>query len=272
MIFDVSLPIVLFFIMVATFLLYGKFERKMRNFLGGRELRLREAVLMVASIGVMVTVMAFIPRLDLIKVFFLAVYCLVLFMFTYTVAPKWYLGILSSAVFLFLYFFSWNELFLNLFAVIFVIYISSYLAALFTWKTVTGFAALLTMMDVIQVFFTGYMVTSSNNLMTLGLPAMISVPIFPSGFPEARIILGLGDVFLAGLLVTQTRRKFGKKFGYVTAAVMAAVFFVFEIVLLNFVPGYFPATVMVVSGWLVAVCAKYLYDHAKPNRNVPSIN
>ena len=227
---------------------------------------------MVAAISVMVTVLAFIPKLDIIKVFFLAVYSLVLFMFTYMVAPKWYLSIVSPAVFLFLYLFSWNEYFLNFFAVIFVIYVSTYLAALFTWKTVAGFAALLTLMDVVQVFVTGYMVTSSNNLMTLGLPAMISIPTFPSGFPEARIILGLGDVFLAGLLVTQTTRKFGKKFGYVTAAIMAAIFFVFEIVLLNFLPGHFPATVMVVSGWLVAVGAKYLYDGAHPNQDVSSLN
>jgi hypothetical protein len=124
-------------------------------------------------------------------------------------------------------------------------------------------------MDVIQVFITKYMVTSSVNLMTLMLPAMISVPTFPSGFPDARIILGLGDVFLAGLLVTQTRRKFGKSFGYVTAAIIAVVFFVFEIALLNFVPGYFPATVIVVSGWLVAIGSKHLYGLAHPLASVP---
>ena len=272
MIFDVSLPIVLFLIMVATFLLYGKFERKMRSFLGGREFRLRDAVLMVAVIGVMVTVLAFIPKLDVIRVFFLAVYSFVLFMFTYMVAPKWYLSIVSPAVFLFLYFFYWNVYLLDLFAVVFVIYVSTYLAVLFTWKTVTGFAMLLTLMDVIQVFGTQYMVRSSENLILLEMPAMIILPIIPYGFPEARIMLGLGDVFLAGLLVTQTTRKFGRKFGYVTAAIMAAVFMVFEIILLNFLPGYFPATVMVFSGWLVAVGVCYLCNYRRPQQKTASLS
>ncbi len=265
MIFDVSLPIVLFLIMTATFLLYGKYERKMRSFLGGRELRLRDTVLIVVAIGVMVTILAFIPKINIIRVFFLAVYCLVSFMFTYMVVPRWYLSILSPVAFLFLYFFYWNEYFLNLFAVIFVIYISTYLAALFTWKTVAGFAALLTLMDMIQVFGTQYIVKSSKNLIMLELPAMIILPTFPAGFPEARIILGLGDVFLASLLVTQTTRKFGRKFGYVTAAIMSTIFFVFETVLLNFLFGYFPATVMVVCGWSVAVGVRYLWDHVHPN-------
>jgi presenilin-like A22 family membrane protease len=246
--------------MVVTLLFYGKFEPKMRHFLGGRELRLSQAVLMVLAIGVMVTAFALIPRLDIIKVFFLAVYSMVLFMFTYTVVPKWYLSILSSIVFIFLYIFYWNVYFLNFFAVIFVIYVSTYLAVLFTWKTVTGFAILLTLMDVIHVFGTQFMVTSSNNLMTLNLPAMIVLPIIPYGFPEVLVYLGLGDVFLAGLLVTQTTRKFGRKTGYFTTAIMAIVFMVFETFLLNFFPGYFPATVMVVSGWLIAIGLRYLYN------------
>jgi len=40
---------------------------------------------------------------------------------------------------------------------------------------------------------------------------------------------------------------------------MALVFFVFQTFMLNLVIQDFPATVFVVSGWLIALGARYLY-------------
>ena len=264
MIFEVLLPLTLLLIMIATSILYGKYERKIQSLLGGRELRLRDVVLMVVAMGIMVTILAFISELDIIRAFFLCSYSLVLFLFTYLVVPKWYLDVLSPAFFLALYFFYWNEYFLNLFAIVFAIFVSIYLGGLFTWKTTAAFVALLTFVDVVQVFGTRFMVAYGQRVAMLGLPAMIIIPTFPAGYPEGRVFLGLGDVFLTGLLVIQTTQKYGQRFGYVTAATIAAIFMLFETVLLNFVVGYFPATIMVVCGWLTAVGAKYLHNHVSP--------
>ena len=74
--------------------------------------------------------------------------------------------------------------------------------------------------------------------------------------------LGLGDVFLFGLLSIQTARKYGKKPGLYSLIIMATTYLLLQTILLNFLPlnNGFPATVLVVSGWLVALAANYMYN------------
>lgn len=256
--FDVLLPSALFLITVAIFFLFTKYERKIRFLFGGKELRPRDAVLLVAAMGIMVTILVFIPQL-VIKVFFLCIYSLVLFLFTYLVVPKWYLAVLTPALFVALYLSHfWNIFLLNLFAIVFAIFISIYLGSLFTWKTTTVFMALLTLMDVVQVLLTGFMVESSRKMLALQLPMMIIIPTFPSKLPYY-LALGLGDIFLFGLLIIQSTRKYGKKFGLASIIAIATIFLLLETILLNFTIRYFPATVLVTCGWLTALGAKHLY-------------
>jgi len=252
---DVVLPFTLFLITTAVSLLYVKFEGKIKSLLGGKEFRLRDAILLVVAMGVMVTILVFIPEVAILA-FFLFIYSLVLFTFTYLVTPKWYVAVLPPAVFIFLYFYFWNLYWLNLFAVVFAVFVSIYLGSLFTWKTTAAFAALLTLMDVVQVLGTRFMVVSSEKMIGLLLPTMVILPTFPS---EGRIILGLGDIFLSGLLVIQTTRRYGRKFGIVSTISIASVFLLLETILLNFVVRFFPATVMVICGWLAALGMRYLY-------------
>jgi presenilin-like A22 family membrane protease len=259
MIFNVSLSLTLFLITLAVSLLYTRYESRVQSLFGGRKLRLRDVVLLVAGMGIMVTILAFIPKLDVIKVFFLCVYSLVFFLSTYLIVPRWYFAVLSPAVFVALYLLHWNIYSLNFFAILFAIFVSIYLGALFIWKTTAVFAALLITMDIIQVLGTKFMVVYGEKVLTLALPAMIIIPTFPSWFPEGRAFLGLGDVLLAGLLVIQTTKKYGKRFGLMTAIAIAAVFLLLETILLNFLVGYFPATVMVICGWLTALGARRLY-------------
>lgn len=259
MIFNVSLSLTLFLITLAVSFLYTRYESKVHSLFGGREFRLRDVVLLVVAMGIMVTILAFIPKLDIIKVFFLCIYSLVLFTFTYLVVPKWYFAVLSPAVFVALYLLYWNVYLLNFFAVIFAIFVSICLGSLFIWKTTAVFAALLTIMDVVQVLGTRLMVVSGEKILALGLPAMVIVPTFPSWFPEGLAALGLGDILLAALLVIQTTKKYGKRFGLMTAIAIATVFLLLETIILNFFAGYFPATVMVICGWLTALGARHLY-------------
>jgi hypothetical protein len=74
--------------------------------------------------------------------------------------------------------------------------------------------------------------------------------------------LGLGDLFLFGLLIFQTTRKYGKRFGLQSIILMTLVYLLLQTILLNYYPltNGFPATVLVVSGWLISLAAKYLYS------------
>ncbi len=101
------------------------------------------------------------------------------------------------------------------------------------------------------------MVTYGERVIDLGLPVVIILPIFPSqiGF----MALGLGDVFLSGLLSIQTTQKYGKRFGLVSMASIAVVFMILETMLLNYRVPVFPATVLVIAGWLIALGARQFY-------------
>jgi len=259
---DVSLPLILFLVTVAVIFLYGRYEKKIKSLFEGRELRTRDVVLLVIAMSGMVTVLA-VTHFWLgtaIMFFYLYVYSVVLILFTYLVVPKWYVGVLVAALFNELYFLYrdtpiWDPYLVNLFAIIFVICISVYLGGLFTWKTTTVFVVLLTAMDIVQVLVTGFMVESSEKLLALRFPVAVILPTFPS---EGRILLGLGDIFLFGLLGIQLTQKYGRKSGLTSTALATGVFLLLETILLNYYPKAFPATVLIIGGWLIAVGARYL--------------
>jgi len=256
MILDILLPSVLFLIAVAIIFLYAKFEKKVDSLLGGTELRVGHVVLLVAAIGIMVTVLLFVPDIAM-TVFFLFAYSTILFLFTYLLAPKWYLAVPIPVLFIALYLSPyWNIPLFDFFAIIFAVCISVYMGSLFTWKTTAAFVALLTVMDVIQVLITGHMVTSGEKAITLGLPVGIILPTFPY---ESWTFLGLGDIFLFGLLSIQTTRKYGRNFGLASIVSITVVFLLLQTILLNTGFESFPATVLVISGWLASLGARYLY-------------
>jgi len=262
--FDVSLPLALFLITAAVLFLYTRFGEKVKSLLGGKEFTTRDTVLLVVAMGAMITVLGWtiiqIPDMA-IMVLFLYAYSMMLFLFTYLVVPKWYLAVLTPALFIALYVLYrdthvWEAYLLNIFAIIFAICISVYMGGLFSWKTTTVFVVLLTLMDLVQVLITGFMVESSKRMIALQLPVMIIVPTFPS---EGYIMLGLGDIFLSGLLSIQTMQKYGRKFGLVSVGVIAIVFLLLETLLINLNIKAFPATVFVIGGWLTALGARYLF-------------
>ncbi len=265
MIIDVLLPSVLFVIMVIVVFLYRRYERKFSSFFGEKELRLRDIVLLVAAMAVMVTVLVFIPSIA-IMVGFLYVYSMVLFIFTYMVIPKFHLAILTPALFVALYLLYrntlwWNPYLLDVFAIIFSVLVSVYMGSLFSWKTTVLFVGLLTVMDIIQVFGTRFMIATGEKLIQLSLPVVITLPTFPSQVGLMR--LGLGDIFLAGLLSIQTTQKYGKRFGIASMIAIAVVFLILETLLLNYRIPYFPATVLVIAGWFIALGARQLRVYYK---------
>ncbi|MGD2066632.1 MAG: hypothetical protein PVI43_05630 [Candidatus Bathyarchaeota archaeon] len=258
MIVDVLLPSALFLVGVIVVFLYSRVDKKVDTLVGGQELHLKHVIPLVLGIGVMVTVVLFIPEHALLGLFMFA-YVAILFLFSFLLAPKWYLAVAPPVLFLLSFFYFWNDYTFNLFAILFGISVAVYMGSLFTWKTTVAFASLVTIMDIIQVLITGHMGEAFDTAKALGLPAFIKLPMFPT---PGLTYLGLGDLFLFGLLCIQSTRKYGRNFGFKSTLLMAVVYLLLQTVLLNYYPleNGFPATVLVISGWLVTLGAKYLYD------------
>lgn len=176
-----------------------------------------------------------------------------------------YVAVLPPALFLLLYLFFrgtllWFPYFFNIFAITFAILITLYLASLFTWKVVFIFAALLTVMDVILVFGTGTMGEAATSLLSLYLPIAVVLPRIPIYGAIVFSGLGLGDFFFAGILGTQTCKKFGEKTAVISALAMAVSLGIFVAVQLYFEVTFFPATVSILCGWLPVVAWKLVAE------------
>jgi len=243
--FDVLLPSVLFVIIILSIFLQRRLEKRMIILIEEARISLREAFFIVAFMGIAVTAIAFIPGMA-IQIIFLAAYSYILFSFVYVAYKRWYLAIVPPIIFVCSYFLCWNLIVFNIFAIIFSMIIAVYASGLFSWRTVWIFAILLTIMDVIQVFFTGFMGQSAVKMMRLKLPVLLLLPTYPHGLT---IGLGLGDIFLASLLSIQMASKYGVKAGILTAATNSLAMFIFEVALLNTMfARFFPATLVVIAG------------------------
>ncbi len=187
---------------------------------------------------------------------------------------KWYVAALSPVLFLLLFFFYsgtdiWFPYLLDVYGIIFAMLIVIYLGSMFSWKTVFLFAGFLTGLDIILVWVTGTMVQAANAISGLGLPVLVAFPTIPwimttNGMLIMR--LGLGDFFFAGILGTQTWKKFGKKTAIISLATIAISFALFELILLNkelyeaLPVKALPATLPIILGWLPIIGVKMLLE------------
>jgi presenilin-like A22 family membrane protease len=251
MLFDIVLPSTVSIIIVAIVFLYAKLETKMKLLFQERQLYIRDIVFLVIAMGVMVTIIAFTPQ-QAVQILFLVACSLILFSLTYTAVEKWYFAVLPPIIFVGLYLSPfWGVELVDVFAIVLAVSISVYLGGLFSWITVLVFAGLITVMDVLQVFGTRYMVHAAINFIQLRLPILIYVPTFPVvGWAG----LGLGDIFLSSLLAIQTMKKYGIRAGVASAVSIGFAFFLFETIAFYYEFAYFfPATLVVVFGWLIGL-------------------
>jgi len=267
MIFDIMLPTTLFLVTLATVFTFEKYEQKFKTLLEEKKLGVKDVVLLVAAMGTMVTLMIFVPQMALV-VLFLFAYSMLMFVFTYVSIPKWYVAIIPSAVFVVLYVglsgiagFGnpdiWEYGLMNVYAVIFAVMVTTYIGNMFTWKTTLVFAVLLTVMDIIQVLYTRHMITAAQHIVGLKLPMLIKVPTVPPIYGEdGRWIfpfLGIGDLFFAGLLATQTLRRFDKNHAIMATIGITISFFLFEVLMFNYSFAAFPGTLMIIIGWAAVI-------------------
>ncbi|MBS7606527.1 MAG: hypothetical protein QW502_02230 [Candidatus Bathyarchaeia archaeon] len=253
---DILLPLSLFLIVALSLLLNEKIGRRVRGILGDRKLGGHEIFLMVASVGAMVSLTVLMPSYA-IQIIFVAAYSYMLLIFVYLLLEKILLAVIPPVAFIITYLAVYiiiedayiANAIMSLFAALFAIMIITYLNALFSWRVAILFAALLTAMDVIQVFLTTHMIEAAFKMIALRLPVAIILPTFPSvGYMMS---LGLGDIFLSGLLSTQAANRYGRKTGLLIAASISAALFIFEILAFNLkleFEGGFPATIIVLLG------------------------
>jgi hypothetical protein len=207
-----------------------------------------------------------------------------------TPKQKWYVAALSPVLFLLLFvFFSgaffkmpidiWFPYLLDVYGIIFALLIVLYLNSLFNWKTVFIFAGFLTGMDIVLVWVTGTMVQAAEHISGLGLPVLVAFPTLPPIFTTTGDILimrlGLGDFFFAGILASQTLKRFGKKTAVASLLTICISFAVFELILLNPelsnalpVPAL-PATLPILVGWLPVILVKMFLMRKEPKQVTP---
>ena len=196
------------------------------------------------------------------------------------VKQRWYLAVMPPVLFVLLFLVYngttlWFPFLLDTYGVLFAVLITLYLGSLFTWKSALIFAGLLTVVDIIMVLVTGIMVTAAQTVSGLGLPVLISLPTLPLIITERGIqymSLGLGDFFFAGILATQTFRKFDKQTAVLAIIAMSLSFGVFEALLLTYRFGAFPGTLMIISGWLPVVTWKILDARRQKQQESREVN
>lgn len=328
MYFDIAMPSTLFLVTVVAVFLERKAEGKLKGVFEERKFRARDAALLVAAIGVTISIAIFIPQTAFVTMFLFA-YCMLLFVVTYifsdfqksqarlfcfifllitfslatlslfnfgvnkmiaygglalfclfcltflallydewrgSTKERWYFAALTPSLFLVLYLFYsrtplWFPYLLNIYGIIFAVLITLYLGSLFTWRTMLVFIGFLTIMDIILVLYTGTMISAARHASALRLPVLISVPTIPAITSEWGTIymsLGLGDFFFAGLIGTQSFKKYGKRFALLSITAMTVSFFIFEALILNYEIAAFPGTLMIICGWLPLALFKEL--------------
>lgn len=267
MIFDIAMPITLFTVTLVSMFLNQKTEGKLRTTLEEKEFKTRDAFLLVGAMTVMVFLIVFFREMVApLMVLFLFSYSSLLFIFTYLFSNKrWYLAIVPSATFVLLYLFLkdtiiWSDYLISIYGVVFAILITLYIGTLFTWKSTFIFTILLTIVDIILVLITGTMYEAAKATMNLNLPVMVQVPVVPliSNLDGtlAKMGLGLGDFFFAGLLAIQTFKKYSKRYAILSITAMSVTFFIFEVAMLTYWRKPLPGTLMIICGWLPIVIWK----------------
>jgi hypothetical protein len=267
MYFDIAMPLTLFAVTLVSLFANQKTETKLKDTLQERQLGVRDAVLLVGLMAVMIYLVIFVRQITLILMaLFLFSYSMLMFTFAYLFCKnRWYVAVLPPAVFILLYVFLkdtsvWVYVLANIYGLVFAVLITLYLVSLFSWKTTAIFGVLLTIMDIILVFVTGTMIEAVNVIGPKGLrlPVVISLPLIPLTPNIAMMNLGLGDFFFAGLLGVQTFKRYGERFAIVSAIGMTVSFFLFEVLLLNYLTIPFAGTLMIICGWAPLVIGKEL--------------
>jgi len=170
----------------------------------------------------------------------------------FLISGKWYTALLGL-VYPMLYFYYWNIYFFNIIAILIASFGILFMLQIMSWKIVKYFTVLFVILDIIMVLYTKMMVVAATKIMDNNIPAMIMLP--ANEVTTTGVALGLGDIFLTGLLCATFIREsnitenVGIKFSWMTAIIIGMLLFISSILLPS---TALPATVHVIIGFLIS--------------------
>ncbi|HEY9245459.1 MAG TPA: hypothetical protein VIO11_01290 [Candidatus Methanoperedens sp.] len=150
--------------------------------------------------------------------------------------------ILSGLIYPILYFNYWNIYTFNLTSVLLVISLILLMSNMISWKILRLFFILLLSMDIVLVFVTRDMVTFGHKILSLQIPILIHIP-FGKG-----VSMGLGDIFIAGLLCMQFAKEKAYQKNKSLQLIWTNIAFLFIIlyIVITYLPEQtYPATIFV---------------------------
>ena len=173
----------------------------------------------------------------------------------FLITGKWYNALLGL-VYPLLYFYYWNIYFFNIIAILIASFAILFMLQIMTWKIVKYFTVLFVILDIIMVLYTKMMTVAATKILDNNIPAMIMLP--ANDVTTTGIALGLGDIFLTGLLCATFIREvnmsdaLGIKFSWMTAIMIGTILFAS---ILIFPTTPLPATVHVIIGFILSYIA-----------------
>ncbi|CAG0949773.1 hypothetical protein METP3_00139 [Methanosarcinales archaeon] len=159
-------------------------------------------------------------------------------------------AILSGLIYPILYFNYWNTYTYNLIAALLAISLILLISNIMSWDILKLFFILLMIMDISLVFVTKDMVAFGNKILFLQIPILIHIP-----FGEG-ISIGLGDIFITGLLCLEfTREKeYSDNRSLKFVWIITALFFMILYLVKAYLPDQmYPATIFVGLSFICAI-------------------
>ncbi len=158
-------------------------------------------------------------------------------------------AVLFGLIYPILFFNYWNIYTFNLIAVLFVVSLILLMSNIIPWKILKLFVVLVLIMDITLVFITRDMVVLGTKIMSLQIPILIHIPIGNG------IAIGLGDIFIAGLLCLQFTKEKGytKNLSLGFIWITTALLFILLFILTLYLPErMYPATIFVALSFMGA--------------------
>lgn len=171
-------------------------------------------------------------------------------------------AILFGLIYPILFFNYWNIYTFNLIAVLFVVSVILLMSNIIPWNILKLFVVLVLIMDITLVFITRDMVVLGNKILSLQIPILILIP-FGNG-----VAIGLGDIFITGLLCLQFTKEKGYtknlSLGFIWTT--TALLFILLFMLTVYLPKrMYPATIFVALSFIGAnILFKHFFCSTRP--------
>ncbi len=248
----IILSFVIGFILTICLLLRGRFTINFENMLNNNpknaELNKKHVIIYALLLFPATIYIINNLSLDAIIYFYFFVGFLVLGIGGY-ILTKSRMAILFGFIYPILYFYHWNIYSFNLIAILLVVSVILLISNIIQWNILKLFVVLILIMDITRVFITRDMVVLGSRIMSLQIPILIHIPIGNG------LTIGLGDIFITGLLCLQFTKEKGytsnKSLGFIW--ITTSLLFILLFIVIMYLPKQmYPATIFVTLSFMGA--------------------